>query len=279
MRAATRCFAGAMIVGTALAASGSSAATLPAAQYFVNLSHHEYYPADPEYHMAQSLSAPGTYGLPGTSAVSAAIQAGPAATAYAYAAADWQQKSSSDASFIYYFEITGPTAGVSVPVVVNTYLNESITFDSYNAGSNQYGSGNPGYIYGAGASISVIAATSANLAISCTKASYADPSCSDPGFFSGGLAVTATTGTAHEILVSAYARVDGTQTFGRVIAESFADPMISFAPGFDATGYSIALSDGVGNALSVPEPAAGVLLSVGVFGIGLRRPRRQRFTD
>jgi hypothetical protein len=39
------------------------------------------------------------------------------------------------------------------------------------------------------------------------------------------------------------------------------DPVISFAPGFDSTGYSIELSEGVGN--TVPEPGAALMTLVG----------------
>jgi hypothetical protein len=38
------------------------------------------------------------------------------------------------------------------------------------------------------------------------------------------------------------------------------DPIISFAPGFDPTGYRILLSDGIGNTL--PEPGAGLLAAL-----------------
>ena len=54
------------------------------------------------------------------------------------------------------------------------------------------------------------------------------------------------------------------------------DPVISFAPGFDATGFEIEVSEGVGNA--VPEPG-GVLMTstgAGIFCL-LRRRRRRNF--
>jgi hypothetical protein len=53
------------------------------------------------------------------------------------------------------------------------------------------------------------------------------------------------------------------------------DPVISFAPGFDATGYSIELSDGVGN--TVPE-AGGPLLTATGFGLllAVRLGKRSR---
>lgn len=67
--------------------------------------------------------------------------------------------------------------------------------------------------------------------------------------------MTVVTGTAYEIVVSAYASVDSRATSGSMMtAEAIADPMIGFAPGFDATGYSIELSAGIENRLA-PEPA------------------------
>ena len=61
-----------------------------------------------------------------------------------------------------------------------------------------------------------------------------------------------------------------------------ADPVISFAPGFDHTGMSIEVSPGVGNSFSssVPEPSTLVICSIlfGTWGAArgyrqLRRPR------
>jgi hypothetical protein len=54
--------------------------------------------------------------------------------------------------------------------------------------------------------------------------------------------------------------------------EALVDPVISFAEGFDATGFSIEVSEGVGN--PVPEPAAPWLTSVGAGVLCLARRRR-----
>ena len=55
--------------------------------------------------------------------------------------------------------------------------------------------------------------------------------------------------------------------------DALVDPVISFAPGFDATGYSIELSEGVGN--TVPEPGGPVLTTVGAGLFLLLRRRKQ----
>jgi hypothetical protein len=55
--------------------------------------------------------------------------------------------------------------------------------------------------------------------------------------------------------------------------DALVDPVISFAPGFDATGYSIELSEGIGNA--VPEPGGPVLTTAGAALFLLLRRRKQ----
>jgi PEP-CTERM motif-containing protein len=53
------------------------------------------------------------------------------------------------------------------------------------------------------------------------------------------------------------------------------DPVISFDPGFDATGFSIEVSEGVGN--TVPEPGAALMTLAGAGVLLLvRRGRRSR---
>jgi hypothetical protein len=72
------------------------------------------------------------------------------------------------------------------------------------------------------------------------------------------------------------------QPFSTSSAEGDLDPVITFGPGFDSTGYSIVLSPGIGNeASSVPEPAAWMFLSTAtlalVSGHRLRRHDKGRF--
>lgn len=68
------------------------------------------------------------------------------------------------------------------------------------------------------------------------------------------------------------------QPFATDYAEATIDPVLSFGPGFDSTGYSIVLSSCIGNGAStVPEPATWVLLLTAVLGWGCgRRLRRMQ---
>jgi hypothetical protein len=85
-----------------------------------------------------------------------------------------------------------------------------------------------------------------------------------------GAPIEARVNTAYPIFLDAFASVEATnQPFSTSLAEVTLDPVISFGPGFDSTGYSLAVSPGIGNeASTVPEPATWMLLSTAVLGWG-----------
>jgi len=97
-----------------------------------------------------------------------------------------------------------------------------------------------------------------------------------------GSPIEARVNTEYSIFLDASAVVQATnQPFSTSLAEVTLDPVISFGPGFDSTGYSIALSPGIGNqASTVPEPATWILLLTAALGWecgrGLRRMQRRR---
>jgi hypothetical protein len=81
----------------------------------------------------------------------------------------------------------------------------------------------------------------------------------------------------NSIFLDARASVAATnQPFSTSLAEVTIDPVISFGPGFDSTGFSIVESSGIGNVAStVPEPATWTLLSIVALGWGCSRMRRR----
>jgi len=69
---------------------------------------------------------------------------------------------------------------------------------------------------------------------------------------------------------------------GASFVSATSDPMISFAPGFDSTGYDILVSDGISNGASTtPEPATGWLVGLVIVfalaaGLGRRAVQKRR---
>lgn len=82
----------------------------------------------------------------------------------------------------------------------------------------------------------------------------------------------------YSIFLDAAASVSASnQPFSTSLAEVTLDPVISFGPDFDSTGFSIALSPGIGNGnqvSTVPEPATWILLSTAALGWGCGRRLR-----
>lgn len=97
-----------------------------------------------------------------------------------------------------------------------------------------------------------------------------------------GTSFEAKVGTVYLITMEAsvFVRLDNQVIFpGAVPAQAQAseDPVLSFAPGFDSTGYSIEVSPGVGNAApSAPEPATWELLAAAGLAWACKRRLRRR---
>ncbi len=98
-----------------------------------------------------------------------------------------------------------------------------------------------------------------------------------------GVPFEARVNTVYSIFLDANATVQATnQPFSTSSAEATLDPVISFGSGFDSTGYSLALSPGIGNdASTVPEPSTWMFLSTAtlalVTGHRLRRHDQGKF--
>lgn len=82
------------------------------------------------------------------------------------------------------------------------------------------------------------------------------------------LSLTALTGADNHVVLNAAA--NNQESFFANF-DSLVDPVISFAPGFDSTGFTIVLSDGVGN--TVPEPSSPWCLALLPLVARLRRAR------
>jgi hypothetical protein len=57
------------------------------------------------------------------------------------------------------------------------------------------------------------------------------------------------------------------------IGKADVDPYISFAPGFDSTGYSLSFSDGISNAPLAPEPSTMWLSACRLLAAWMARRR------
>jgi hypothetical protein len=91
-----------------------------------------------------------------------------------------------------------------------------------------------------------------------------------------GVPFEARANTVYSIFLDAAVFLQATnQPFSTSSAEATLDPVISFGPGFDSTGFSIVESAGIGNEESpVPEPSTSILLSAAVLGLGCARRRK-----
>jgi hypothetical protein len=89
--------------------------------------------------------------------------------------------------------------------------------------------------------------------------------------------VSVAPGTVYQISVS----VNATISYIDGVTLAFADPVISFAPGFNSTGMTLQFSPGIGNS-AVPEPSTLVMSSIvlGMFGVvwAYRQLQRTRAT-
>lgn len=85
------------------------------------------------------------------------------------------------------------------------------------------------------------------------------------------LDLTLQTNRVYTVILTARADVSIQDRGSFVAASAFMDPFFAFGAGVDPSRFSFAFSDGIGNAVPVPEPAPWLLLATGVLGLAARR--------
>jgi len=163
----------------------------------------------------------------------------------------------------YFYEVVGPANSAPVPLVLNTYvsflvdLGNDRSYSIQGAAETRLDGITPG------------GATNPVYAISdSTRAPHNQL-----------LTNYARTNTEYDIALIASgltAYNNGTLGFDSPISISvFIDPVLSFAPGFDSTGYSLVFSDGVPNG-ATPEPSTLAMLGgAACLCFGYRRRRNR----
>jgi hypothetical protein len=258
--------------------------SLPAAQYRISVS----YGINDNGGDAITASAPGSYQV-GCDLVptcaSAVLSVSPSPTivvSSTTSAVFLGQSAEADVNITYDYGVDCPACapGTVVPLTVTGFLQ----FD--------FGFGNGSTLQGAGASVDVFGFDSihnfagANMAEAvvggnlCVDVFFPAPSttCTSPAAGTFTLQTQVRVNDANQITISAGAGFfQSPSTAETSFAVTAVDPVISFAPGFDSTGYSIVLSDGIGNqAASVPEPATWALFGLGAAMVVLRARRIRR---
>jgi hypothetical protein len=162
----------------------------------------------------------------------------------------------------YFFEIHGPSGSTPIPLVLDTF--DSFTFS---VGSN------PSYSVQGAAETRLDGVNSAGVATS----TYAVSDMNHPPA-STRLYTYALPNTQYDIaLIINNLSVYNNGRFGidsSITASALVDPVLSFAPGFDSTGFTMSFSDGVSNGgatSSAPEPATFAMLAGGLLALWGRR--------
>jgi hypothetical protein len=243
-----------------IAACPLSASSVPAAEYAITLN------------MGTPHTVPGSFVQGGALGE---IEPQPAPVAFAHVA----EQGTSHAQMQYWFRVNGPSPNVQVPIHIDGHIEIS-------AGNAEF---EEDMIWGVSAQMSaqaldgpfgqqgVAEIDNDTAGLSCNPNSVGPipvplpiPSCSatvqdEP------VLLTLTVLSGADNRVTLFAAANNQELFAADF-EARVDPVISFAPGFDATGYSIELSDGVGN--TVPEPGAALMTCTGAGALLLLRRRK-----
>jgi hypothetical protein len=260
---------------------------------------------DPQYNISLSVgidsgfvggvngTAPGNYQVGCTSqtgppfCASAVVGSAPSPSILANAAVNFMfagQRSEVDVTIKYYYAVDCDTCapGTLVPLQMNGYLQFDYTlgapYATLQGGGASVGVGGFDTVHGFDGSPMVDVSVSPG-GVCQTNHATGTVDCRPAPASAFNLAFVARVNTAYQVQVSeATGVLQGFGSSQMSTASSVVDPVISFAPGFDSTGYSIAVSQGIGNeAAGVPEPAPFALIGLAAAaGVLFRRIRVAR---
>ena len=248
-----------LALALAVAASApATAAPVPAASYSITLNN------------GAPITTPGSFSSAGELGE---IQVLPVPLAFAHVSGQGR----SLVALEYWFRVNGPAAGVPVPIQISGL----VEIDAGGAVFQQ------NMVWGVSASL-IAASFDGEIgaapnpfdnqiaSVSCNPNSVGPipnplpiPSCPATQQ-SQQVTLTLNTLSGADNRVNLTVTANNQESFGANF-DALVDPVISFAPGFDSTGYSIELSPGLGN--SVPEPTAAQLLA-SAAAVSLARRRR-----
>jgi hypothetical protein len=208
----------------------------------------------------------------GNSDVSVSLEPSPGAVADAYSNAGGNG-GQSGAVVSYYLQVNGPS-GVQVPLNITSTVGCQIT-GAISAKENPLEA--TGFNSYAAVGLAPLFQPKSTIFNSVTLTQDSLAAGQSPSQTSFNVSdLTVTTGAVTEIsFTAAVVLAPSVPGAPDVHLQAFVDPIVSFAPGFDSTGFTLEFSPGVGNSLTVPEPASLTLcalaLAGGLAGGGWRR--------
>lgn len=212
--------------------------------------------------LASGVTHAGAIILPGPTSSTTGngtVSLAPDASVFASAVIAPLESGGSTASLTYDFEVTGPANADAIVDITGEVL---VAY--YDVASGTYFNVEAGIALGGGGVMSAFCSSS-----------Y------DPADCVMGLNETVPEGVAdnteYTLTLSADVSAENYYTGATTTVDALVDPMISFDPSFNSTGYSLVLSPGVGNAFDpVPEPSTlfmtGAMILIGA--IAVRHARR-----